>query len=106
MCFCNERIRTPYCNSDECQREVERLKKEREVFQNHSLREVKDKSELKALAIKERDDLEKRAQDMNNFIGYNPVFNTIDPAEQERMKEQNDIMWMYFEILSNRIAQL
>ena len=31
MCFCKPEIRTPYCNSIECQKELDRIKKECEA---------------------------------------------------------------------------
>ena len=41
---------------------------------------------------------------LSNFIGKSPVFETLDQAEQERLKEQNEVMWQYSEILGARIA--
>ena len=52
----------------------------------------------------EKEELDKKANALSGFIGLNPVFETLDPAEQERLKEQNDIMWQYSEILGARIA--
>ena len=54
--------------------------------------------------IDEKTDIEAKVNKLNDFIGYNPAFDKIDPAEQERMKEQNDIMWQYVEVLGRRIA--
>lgn len=54
--------------------------------------------------IDEKAALDKNAKALSNFIGLNPVFETLDPAEQERMKVQNDLMWQYSEILGQRIA--
>jgi hypothetical protein len=62
-------------------------------MQPHQLRVIEEKTEL-----------EKKAKALSHFIGYSPIFETLDPAEQERLKEQNDIMWQYFEILEARIA--
>jgi FtsZ-binding cell division protein ZapB len=50
------------------------------------------------------EELDKKAHELSQFIGCSPIFETIDPAEQERLKEQNDIMWQYSEILGARIA--
>lgn len=52
----------------------------------------------------EKEELDKKAKALSEFIGHNPIFDTIDPAEQERLKVQNDIMWQYSEILGARIA--
>ena len=54
--------------------------------------------------VSEKEELDKKATALSNFIGTSPVFETLDPAEQERLKEQNDVMWQYSEILGARIA--
>jgi len=54
--------------------------------------------------INEKKELDKKAKDLSEFIGNSPIFETIDPAEQERLKVQNDIMWQYSEVLGARIA--
>lgn len=54
--------------------------------------------------IDEKGELDKKATALSNFIGTSPIFETLDPAEQERLKEQNDVMWQYSEILGKRIA--
>lgn len=54
--------------------------------------------------IDEKAELDKKANALSEFIGNSPIFETLDPAEQERLKEQNDIMWQYSEILGARIA--
>ena len=65
----------------------------KEKMQPHQQRVVDEKAEL-----------DKKARDLSAFIGLNPIFETLDAAEQERLKEQNDIMWQYSEILGTRIA--
>tara|TARA_R110000782_G_C14819221_1_gene413875 strand:- start:25931 stop:26125 length:195 start_codon:yes stop_codon:yes gene_type:complete len=54
--------------------------------------------------VNEKRDLDEKARALSDFIGNSPTFEEIDPAEQERMKIQNDIMWQYSEILGDRIA--
>lgn len=54
--------------------------------------------------VAEKDELFKKAKDLSDFIGLGETFETLDPAEQERLKVQNDIMWQYVEVLSARIA--
>lgn len=54
--------------------------------------------------IDEKEELDKKANDLSKFIGYSPIFDDLDPEEQERLKLQNDIMWQYSEILGARIA--
>ncbi|MGZ4968022.1 MAG: crAss001_48 related protein [Methylobacter sp.] len=54
--------------------------------------------------VDEKTELDKKARALSDFIGTNPIFDTLDPAEQERLKEQNDVMWKYSEILGARIA--
>ena len=51
----------------------------------------------------EKAELDKKATALSEFIGNSPIFQTLDPAEQERLKEQNDVMWQYSEILGARI---
>ncbi len=54
--------------------------------------------------IEEKVELDKRAAKLSKFIGLNPLFDGIDPDEQERMREQCETMWEYSEILGQRIA--
>lgn len=54
--------------------------------------------------VDEKEELDKKATALSAFIGTNQIFETLDPAEQERLKEQNDVMWQYSEILGARIA--
>lgn len=54
--------------------------------------------------VEEKTELDKKAVALSGFIGHSPIFETLDPTEQERLKEQNDIMWQYSEILGARIA--
>lgn len=53
--------------------------------------------------VAEKTELDKKAKALSDFIGLNPIFETIDSAEQERLKRQNDIMWQYSEVLGERI---
>jgi hypothetical protein len=46
---------------------------------------------------------DQRAQKLTAFISESPIFPTLPPAEQERMKEQNELMWQLSEILGKRI---
>lgn len=54
--------------------------------------------------VDEKTELDTKAKALSEFIGNNPIFETIDSDEQERMKEQCEIMWQYSEILGKRIA--
>lgn len=63
------------------------------AFQPHQQRVIDEKAAL-----------DKNAKALSDFIGLNPVFLTLDAAEQERMKVQNDLMWQYSEVLGQRIA--
>jgi len=54
--------------------------------------------------VDEKAELDKKATALSNFIGTSETFPTLDAAEQERLKEQNDVMWRYSEILGARIA--
>jgi hypothetical protein len=54
--------------------------------------------------VAEKAELDKKARALSQFIGNSPVFDTLDLAEQGRLREQNDVMWRYSEILGARIA--
>jgi septum formation inhibitor MinC len=54
--------------------------------------------------VDEKKELDEKATKLSNFIGTNPIFAGIHPDEQERLKEQCEIMWQYSEILGKRIA--
>jgi len=53
--------------------------------------------------VDEKKELDEKATKLSDFIGTNPIFDSIDAAEQERLKEQCEIMWEYSEILGRRI---
>ena len=54
--------------------------------------------------VDEKSELDEKATKLSDFIGNNPMFEKLDPEEQERMKVQNDLMWQYSEVLGQRIA--
>lgn len=54
--------------------------------------------------IDEKSELDKKALALTRFIGESPSFDKISADNQELLKEQNDIMWQYSEILGKRIA--
>ena len=54
--------------------------------------------------VEEKAELDKKAKALSNFIGCSDVFVTLDLPEQERLRDQNDIMWQYSEILGARIT--
>lgn len=54
--------------------------------------------------VDEKAELDKKATALSNFIGHSHVFEKLDAAEQERLKEQCEVMWQYSEILGARIA--
>ena len=54
--------------------------------------------------VDEKTELDKKAKALSEFIGNGAIFLTLDAAEQDRLKEQNDVMWQYSEILGARIA--
>jgi len=56
--------------------------------------------------IDDKNELDKKAKALSEFIGLSDEFENIEPEEQERLKEQNDIMWQYSEILGARISAL
>lgn len=54
--------------------------------------------------IEEKRELDAKATALSSFIGVNKAFETLDAAEQERLREQCEIMWQCSEILGKRIA--
>jgi len=54
--------------------------------------------------VEEKREWDEKARKMSEFIGNDPLFDNIDPDEQELMKEQCETMWEYSEILGKRIA--
>ena len=53
--------------------------------------------------ITEKAELDIKAKALSNFIGNSDIFPTLNPVEQELMKEQCETMWEYSEILGKRI---
>lgn len=56
--------------------------------------------------VEEKKELDVKAKALSDFIGLNDEFETINPEEQERLKEQCEIMWQYSEVLGARIDPL
>lgn len=54
--------------------------------------------------VQEKRELDERATKLSEFIGTSGVFPTLPADEQERLREQCEIMWQYSEILGKRIA--
>lgn len=54
--------------------------------------------------VDEKAELDKKANALSQFIGANQTFGALDAAEQERLREQCEVMWQYSEILGARIA--
>ena len=54
--------------------------------------------------VDEHTELKSKAKLLSHFIGFNPIFETLDEKGQELLREQNDVMWLYVEILGKRIA--
>lgn len=54
--------------------------------------------------VDEKAELDKKARALSDFIGKNPIFDNLETAEQERLKEQCEVMWQYSEILGARIS--
>ncbi len=54
--------------------------------------------------VDEKTELDKKISMLSDFIENNPVFDTVDDAEQDRLKEQ--LAWMvgYNNVLVKRIA--
>lgn len=53
--------------------------------------------------VEEKRELDEKARKLSDFIDNIPLFDNIDPDEQNRMKQQCEIMWHYSEILGQRI---
>ena len=54
--------------------------------------------------LDEKRDLDEKARKLSEFIGLSQTFESIDPEEQELLKEQCEVMHEYSEILAKRIA--
>lgn len=54
--------------------------------------------------VQEKRELYERATKLSEFIATSSVFPTLPADEQERLREQCEIMWQYSEILGKRIA--
>ena len=54
--------------------------------------------------VDEKNELYAKASALSTFISISAQFDTLDPKQQELLKEQNDVMWQYYEILVKRIS--
>ena len=55
-------------------------------------------------AIQEKQDLDRRAKSLSDFIGLSEAFERLDPVEQDLLRHQCEHMWSYSEVLGARIA--
>jgi hypothetical protein len=53
--------------------------------------------------LKEQEDLYVKVQALNEFVAYSDKFEELPLVEQELLKQQNEVMWEYWEILGKRI---
>lgn len=51
----------------------------------------------------EINELIRRAKALTKLIGHSHEFGLLDPAEQERLKVQNDSLWSYIESVQARL---
>lgn len=74
-----------------------------EIFNNHQLQQ-KAALPYQQRVIDEKAEIDQRATALSTFIGENPIFETVAPDEQERMREQCELMWSLSEVLGKRIS--
>lgn len=53
--------------------------------------------------VQEREDLHVKVKALNDFVAYSNKFLGLPHEEQELLREQNEVMWEYWEILGKRI---
>jgi hypothetical protein len=71
-----------------------------------SVTPVKEQGGFLYRLVREREELEIKAKKLSIFIGHSDIFDRMSAEEQELMREQNEIMWQYFEVLVKRIQLL
>jgi hypothetical protein len=59
---------------------------------------------IKRLLQMEKQDLDRRAKSLSDFIGLSEAFERLDPVEQDLLRHQCEHMWSYSEVLGARIA--
>lgn len=62
-------------------------------------------SDWKSRVVEEKEALDTKVKALSEFIGLSPAFLELPPTDQELMKEQNDVMWLYSEILGKRLER-
>ena len=55
-------------------------------------------------AIQEKQDLDRRAKSLSDFIGLSEAFERLDPVEQDLLRHQCELMQGYSAVLGARIA--
>ena len=68
-----------------------------------TLPQAKTQPTYQQRVIDEKAELDQRATALSAFIGENPIFETVAADEQERMREQCELMWSLSEVLGKRI---
>lgn len=53
--------------------------------------------------VVEKKELDIKATALSDFIGHSDIFLSLGAVEQELLREQNDVMWQYSELLCKRI---
>lgn len=54
--------------------------------------------------VAERDELQDRAQKLDVFVNHTPSFASVEPQEQERLKQQLSLQQQLLIVLNDRIA--
>lgn len=54
--------------------------------------------------VAERDELQDRAQKLDVFVNHTPSFVSVEPQEQERLKQQLSLQQQLLIVLNDRIA--
>lgn len=89
-----DKLANSYLTLDAFQKIVEDIKQELFTVQEFQKRVLNEKVQLDA-----------RATILSEHIGSSPVFSKLALEDQELLREQNDIMWKYSEILAKRISR-
>lgn len=56
--------------------------------------------------IDEKKELDLKIRKLVDFIGFNELFDTLHPEDQELMREQQEYMHLYSETLSKRLERM
>lgn len=76
------------------------------ILKNWSHGDSEELEPYKVRGLAEKQSLDQKARKLSDFIAHSDMFTALNGDEQELLREQNDVMWRYSELLGKRIETM